>query len=117
MGFLFSEIALPLDADWDTSVQLKKKRKKERTLNCIEHAFSSRYDSSRPSLISVCLTNDFILPRSSHLRTLEDASQHAGEKVAAVVQTTMALFTVLPHPRLAEQPYPQFYPSGREEPN
>ncbi|SRR5229473_4566599 len=43
---------------------------KARTLNRIEHAFNSRYDSSRPSLISVCLTNDLILPRSSHLRTL-----------------------------------------------
>ncbi len=27
-----------------------------------------------------------------------------------------ALFTVLPHPRLAEHPYPQVYPSGHEEP-
>ena len=51
-----------------TSVQAEKK--KERTLNRIEHAFSSRYDSSRPCLISVCLTNVLILPRSSHLCTL-----------------------------------------------
>ena len=51
-------------------------------MNCIEHAFSSRYDLSRPSLISVGLPNDFILPRSFHLNTPEDASQHAGKKVA-----------------------------------
>ena len=77
-----------------TRMQTGKKR--ERTLNRIEHALSSRYDPFRPNLISLCLTNDFIFPRSPHLRTLSrirvSTLVKEGEKsdrmLAADVQTT-----------------------------